>query len=354
MGWGPLDCTNDANFLDIQADSYVTPFYNESNGIALRNDPDPKQPYEIPHTNNKFFVMPAVADLKQVHDYLENDPRGQSLLKQKPALATFLDGMENQTFNVLSVYGYKVQEGEIHEADCFPSNILQIITAARYAQLNASFQKRALIIPVFYDYQKESDLLMNTIIPGDNWGKYEKPGVENAREVLRKLGLRSPQVFSIANISDPSTIQRIQKLQPGQILLLSLGSLPKVVFDGLYTHTGINIWPQIREGAGSFNSLVLTGRPHVRCGNSWDIGYDQMKDSVLKKQFENFYEMSCKGPKAWQDRSSIYKELGQFFIDANDPNSSLSNYFKFLKEEALQLQNDRVYLAVDDIMKRIN
>lgn len=355
-GMDELDCWNEANLLDVQVHASVSPFYKETNLLRVRNDPDHK-PYPQEGSENKFFVMP-VSDLNQAKDYLNNDPRGQALLKQKPALATFIDGMEKQTFNTLPVYGWTVQLGVHDEEDIygyFPGNILQIIAGARYAQLNGSANfRKPLIIPVFYNYEKEATQLLK-LVHSENWGEYEKPGAEQARATIKELNLAD--ALSVASISDPNTIQRIQELKPGKILLLWLGPLPKNVFDGLYNYTNTNVWPQIREGANSFNSLILTGRPHIHCGYGWEIGYDLVADPALKSQLENFYEGNggfCEGMKTWQENSNIYQDLGNLIIEASDPKSSFAMYFQQLKAEALKKENDRIRYALEGVLKIIN
>ncbi len=62
----------------------------------------------------------------------------------------------------------------------------------------------------------------------------------------------------VAGLGEPSTSALLENLHANQILLLSMGPLPKVVFDGLYTHTAENVWPQIREGASTLNDLILS------------------------------------------------------------------------------------------------
>src|SRR3989338_5447333 len=352
--YGPL-CTDSANFfstkLFIEFDPYMgeqslehhegTTFYTYNPSSSGK----PSYPYQG-DSYKKYFVMP-VADLKQAITYLKIDPNGQTLIKERPALKTFIHGMKMHHFNVFPVYGYTVQINS-RCPECFPGNILQIITAARYAQLHGknNFYK-PLIIPVFFDYQKEAEQI-SQIINHNNWGDYETPGSEQARAIINQLSL--PQSFSIADVKDKETIQRIKQLRPGQVLLLSLGTLPKDVFDGLYTYTDSNIWPQIREGANSFNSLILTGRPHFRCLDNWEIGFDLIEDQSLKSHFENFYQKNgiCDGMNTWQANNDIYKTLGEFIIDAANKNSSLSHYFEQLKTEAEKPENDRIYYALEE------
>lgn len=312
-------------------------------------------------SDSTFITMP-VADLTQTKNYLKNDPRGQELLSQKPALKTLIDTIENKTVNVMPVYGYTLQMLGIcsdfykTESDCLfakLSNMLEVIAGARFAQLfDLQHLQKPLIIPVFYNYTKEADGLTQ-LIDGKLWKSITLPEAKPAARMIEALGLRHH--FSTANIDDPSAIRQIQTLKHGQILLLSVGPLPKVVFDGIYTHTGDNVWPQIREGANSFNSLILTGKPHFRCAGSegWEIGFDLVKDARLKNQLQNFYNYQngfCRS-EAWQNtHNSAVINLGKFIMEANNPHSSLSNYFTQLKATALKPENDRIQFALTGVI----
>lgn len=343
---------NFANFMNVKifVDLNNYPSFSTDNYFNFFN----KDTSDHINNNNTYFTMP-VADLAEAKDYLNNDKRGQDLLRKIPALKTFIEGMEKQSFNVMPAYGFtllKTVDGK--DIEDFPGNILQVIAGARYSQLKGRGEFfKPLIIPVFYNYDKEGALLMS-LLSSDNWGAFEKPGAEQARKVIKELSLSDPKVFSFINISDANANKRIEELQAGQILLISMGPLPKIVFDGLYTHTSSNIWPQIREGASSFDSLVLTGRPHFRCRDDiWEIGFELVKDQNLKSQLEKFYGNFCRGMNTWNNQSSAYQTLGDLIIESQDKNSLFSRYFQDLKNEAQKPEHDRIFLSLEFAMQQI-
>ena len=149
-----------------------------------------------------------------------------------------------------------------------------------------------------------------------------------------------------------------------------------MVFDGLYTHTDSNIWPQVREGAGSFSTLILTGRPHFECGDAmsfytpynWTAGFDLIADEKLKTAMQTFYDAKngycgCTYDKHDPSKTNCliswgkytnYQQFGQFVLAANDPSSPLSLYFQALKADALKPENDRIRYALEGVMDVLN
>lgn len=345
------DFTNTNVFVKLQ------PWYGYDNDDVLFIHNDPKYKPVIPQ--GKYVIVPT-ADLTETKEYLQSDPSAQELLKQKPALMTLINGLEKQNFNFLSAYGWTLQASR-EDGIYFPDNILQVLAGARYAQLNGPAElHKGLIVSVFYNYEDDETQLIQ-LINSNNWGKYEHPGAEQVRKVIKELGLSDPKVFSVASISDAKTINRIQSLQPGQILLLSMGQLPKIVFDGLFTHIGTNIWPQIREGQSSLNGLLIDGRPHFRCSQAsiWEPGFSLVSEPSLKTRLENFYNKNDSGKGfckigAWEGDGNIYQTVGELIIEANNLNSPFSRYFQDIKSDAAKPENDRINRGLEEAIKIIN
>ncbi len=312
--------------------------------------------------NSKSYLPSPAEDITAVQQELKQNP---ALFANKPALNSFIENMKNKKFDVLPAYGYTLKlvlnsVGGFY----YKENMLEIITGARYAQQNAPlpWRNRPLVIAVFFNYEAEASEL-NELIHSDVWDslpweKYEEAGLHSMHNTIKQLGLDQPGIFSVASISDNKTVDILNTLQPGQILLLSMGSYPKSIFEGLYTYTDTNIYPPIREGESSFSSLILTGHPHFRCGEvninnglAWEIGLDSITDPILKSELTNFYSEQngfCKG--AWLNNSNLYQTFGKLIIEAHDPNSSFSLYFKNLKNAAEKIENNRVYVALQELI----
>lgn len=356
-----------ANFGNVKLFLQLSPWFTSQSDPNHGGDDDSIYSYDRAEvktlsSKGKYLIYPY-ADFNQAKNYLAQDPNGQAFLSKKPALKTLFDGIDKETFNILPIYAKTIKSDPFDESDDhYLFNMLQIITGARYAQLYGPRDyNKPLVILVLYDYKKEADELMQ-LIQSDTWGKYEKPGAEQARAIIKKLGLNLPDVFSTSTISDADAIKKIEQLQPGQILLLAMEPLPSIVFDGLYTHVGNNIWPQIREGQNTLNNLFLTGKPHFRCRDlgGFEPGLDLIADPSLKMQLKGFYRTDynerpgfCAGLETWQQNSEIYQTLGQLIIDAKNSNSNFSRYFQDLKRDATKPENDRIRNGLDEVRKII-
>jgi hypothetical protein len=377
-GPNPLDSPAEANSkAEISFSSYFDPrgeMHNKTNISLLRdkNYADHQQ-----NSGNKFFIFP-VPTYEQAHDYLFNNPMGQTILAKKPGFIPFLNGLDGKKFNVMFVYGrtlrFTNKNDELYGSPS-PSNILQVIAGVRYAQLHGGEQfNKPLIIAIFYDYQALSNQLLD-LLKQDQWGDYEQPDADIARQALRELKISS--ALSTADLNDAASIDQINNLQPGQILLLSMGPLPKIVFDGLYNHTASNIWPQVYEGAATFSALNFTGRPRFECADtpflhggdnrnapSWTLGFDQIQNGELKQRMQSFYSLTqgfCGSTRIesndnfiapWKART--HEALGRFIIEAMDEHSAFSEYFSDVKKYVLNPESDRIRYALEEIIAQLD
>lgn len=364
-----LICQNNANFLNskmfYQFSNWPMPLFSDlylDDQYQMLNDAAPTSV----KNDQTYFVTPT-ATLDQVIDYLEHDPQGILIADKIPALKYFATAAQQQEFDVMPIYGHGIQPDSNWASTM--RNLLSIIAGARYAQLNgpASLSEKPLIIAAFYDYHDEEKVL-NQIIKEDNFdavmhskfGNWSEQEVNQAREMIKQLGLNN--VVTTTNLTDPDALAILQNLKPGQILILGTGPLPKIVFDGIFTYAGPNAWPQVREGASSASSLLLTGKPHFRCGvgnpvanegGEWEMKIDYLNtDKLLIDQLTDFYGNS--GFCTATNVATIYKKLGDLLIQAHDENSSFSQYFKSIKADASKTENNRVYQDLLTVIKVFN
>jgi hypothetical protein len=335
--------------------------YPERDGVFTEKNPG------IVHVSppGKFWVYP-VSTLEDAKKYLREDTHGKALLTKIPALQTLIDGIDNKSFNMVSVYGFTFQSGtrDDDNENFYPSNIMQVITAVRYAQLNGTdAMHKPVIIAVYYDFSREVQEI-NEFIHTSNWGKSENAKSVMMRGAINKLELNKNNVFLTASLADSATSKLIQSLKPGQVLLLSLGPLPKTVFDGLYGHTGDNIWPQFREGENSLSLLIQQSSPNFRCNDEvygsledtkWEPGLSYIKDAALKARLQQFYSVDgfC-APDSWTKFPEFYSVIGQFIMEANSPDSAFSQSFVDLHNDSIKPENDRIYRSLQEALKALN
>ncbi len=317
---------------------------------------------------NTYFNVPQTT-LAMAKRYLSQDANGKNFLLKNPALLDLMSVIENQTVNIMSIYGLTIQNGG--QGGDFIYDVMEFITAAHYAQLTGSEKfHHPLIIPVFYDYTEECKILTE-VIKKDDWSHVrstETPDTRKAilQKVIKDLNLST--TFSTANLSDPDLSQKIHHLSPYEILLVSMGPLPKVVFDGVYTYTNDNIWPQVREGESSLNSLLVTGKPNIRCSWSlWELPWDNwITDNDLKNRLHKLFGflnnangyaeggLICRGNQSWESNPDLYKDLARLILDASNPDSAYSKYFQRLKIEASKPENDRINRALTEALQHTN
>ena len=360
-------CRNVAKLLNVDVYASLThdPHHKHYQGTMFQRgdqifltDDDKSYLVTKPDT---FFTTPAIT-FEQAKHAIFNDP---GIMVKKPAIMELINGIEEENFNLLPIYGRTINEFYRGNNDAL-ANILQIITGARHAQIQINNQSTTspplpLIIAVFHDYKEKNKIIDDFIFHPKT--EQQEEWVNNIRKAITDMGIDQPEIFLTADIGDESTQHTIRILKPNQVLLLSMGSFPKKIFDGLYTYTNNNIWPQIREGYSSLSSLYLTHKPHFRCGNfqmgsNWDVGFDYLADDpALELRMKQFYQTTdgfCCGTKTWQHRPELYKELSQFIQEATSTDSAFSQYFKRLGEAASSPTKDRIIDVLETVVKYVN
>jgi hypothetical protein len=253
---------------------------------------------------------------------------GRELLASLPALATLISAYQNESIKIMPCYGQPLLSFNS------PLNLIAMVAGARYAQLRSDN-----VDPVIVTFLHElDDIAIQEIILTLEWAR----SVSVRREMLN-LNLRS--VLTIASLSDRNAEEKILNVKRGQILLLATGPLPQIMFNTLYAYSGPNVLLQVREGPSSFIRLLPTGRPNFRCGGMWELGFDDANDEKLKNHLINAGDVCGQKDEAWEV-IDVPAVIGEYILDAQNPNSSLSLYFKNLSRKALDPNNDRILSGI--------
>jgi hypothetical protein len=339
-------------FLAIESRNMAGYMEGLDNKIVLTN-PDETV---IQQGTGKKFIRAAYPSLDEVRGYLEQSARGQRTLVRNPALPMFMDYMEKKKVNVMNLYGYTIAFQHDHN----PSNIFQILLGARQAQLSnvATFQK-PLVLAVYYNYTHEINYLHDAIFR-NHWAKsssqidnpwsfdstnHDEAGLKKLQQLIHDMGLRDN--FFTGHLYEHDVMQRISALQERQIFVLSMGSLPHPVMNGLFPYP--TDFPPVREGANSLNLLAQTGLAHVRCMNSWEVGYE-LAEPELKTWLSSFYNKFCSSGnrhyKEWPEDYNVVSMLSTLIINAKNATSAVAKYFKRIQAEAVQ-PKDRIYIGFE-------
>lgn len=357
---------NFANVLNVDSFVLFSPYYNIDDmcntKIYLRNH---KKPVMQDKSCQKMLITP-IASFSDASDYLFHSQQGQDILRTYPGLKSLIKSIDNKSINFQSLYGWTLRES--------PSNLLNIILGASYAQMyGGDHLKKPLIMGAFFDLQYNNlflekhdilvtneDVLLNLIFK-NCWSDYNHfPGADRVKRAIKNLDLRNR--LKIINNLNEETQKIIDNLQPNEILLVTLPSLPKKIFDGLYTHHESNILPPVREGASSLTSLLsVTGKPHIHCRSlsDWEINLNDA-DAQLRSRLEKLNNVICRefygfplSFQSWND-DNLSELVGNYIIDAMNPNSELAKYFVKLKQEALHSDNDRITSDLNSALDLLN
>jgi len=261
---------------------------------------------------------PSYADAK---NFLANDSVGQDFAKNQPALMKLIELADSQAINLWPAYGRSIKNTRAFS---------QLIVGARYAQeKGGEIFNRPLVLAHFSTMSEKikTDLLA----------------------AKSDLG-----VVRIIDLADADAEQRMAELTSGDILIVNLGKLPNIVFDGLFAQTGPNIWPRVREGASSLLATLLTGLPHIHYAVSenmfgaWDINLAAAPLELQKRLKTLQSALTECGYESCPDYSlaEVKNILGSFIIDAQNPESDVANFFRKIKADALLPENDRYAIGL--------
>jgi hypothetical protein len=341
--------TNYANFLNVKTFVMLAPYYRYNDmhvdtRIYLRNNP---VVYIQEGSRNQMLITP-IATLQETKKYLKNDPQGRKYKRNNPALSILIKKTKQEEINLQPIYGRSIRENI--------RNFINVILAARYAQLNGSPKMhKPLVIAAFFEINPAMSIQLAGLLSDKSF--QTELGAEWGNEVRHTIqDLQLVNHLQIAKLSNPATKNIMLQLKENEILLLYMGKIPKIIFDGLFTQTGSNIWPVVREGASSLTGILPTGKPHIHCQQpgsetvvTWDIDLD-LATPALRKRLEEVNSAICPSSEdinlgRERKTAEITRVVGEYIIEALRPNSEISIFFRELKQQALNQSNDRIASA---------
>jgi len=122
----------------------------------------------------------------------------------------------------------------------------------------------------------------------------------------------------------------------------------------------------VHEGAGTYTSLMTTGRPHLHCStthntsnesgddlykNYWPINLELANDK-LRDRLLAIDKTIC--DKTFSDNwptVPVHQVIGEYIIDASNSHSDLSIFFERLKQNAFLPENDRIRFGLFEAMQ---
>jgi hypothetical protein len=359
--WASIHHNNYADFFRVKSFIRFSPYYNVdeicNTEIYFSGQ---KAPLIQAGSCAKLLITP-IASFYEAAAYLATTPAGKAFSKQYPHLKTLMRYIESGNINFQPLYGWTLRDS--------PANLFNFILGARFAQrYGGDVFKKPLVLGAFFDLKQSTILLkkLNTssnnlaalqFLLGPSWDLYEEePGAKEAKKAAEELRLKDALQF--AELKEATLALQLAQLGPDKILLLSFPTLPKIIFDGLFTHAAPNVLSPVREGASSFTSLIVTrGRPHIHCRSAmdWEINLNLAPVDLAQDLFI-FNKIICPCPyfeslnfANWQ-HYPIHQWIGSYLVSAEMPQSPLSSYFRQLQKEALKPGNDRI---VEDLSETV-
>lgn len=316
---------------------------------------------EIQH-DNSYLRLPH-ASFKDAMEFLETDPTGIRFSTEKPGLKLLIDKMKEGDINFQSIYGrtlFYVRPDVPNSGKNAASinNLLQTIMVTRSAQLTGpkSFGNKPIVMMFFHEAPYD---IKDIIHPNSQlWKDFEKEDrrvgsrdashVKQAREKLSELDLND-STFNVIDLKDENAVAQLQQLKPRTITLVITGKMPQTLFEGLFTHTARYTLPPVTEGAKNINNLLAEGKLFFVCNErgSWQLGNRQIEDQALGILMSTMYGPNgfCTGPRNWENQNLI-ASMGKLIIESLKKSSPCADFYKKLKEDAENPNNDRALNAL--------
>ena len=355
----PLARINFANFLQTDIFIKFSPYHGDK-GVGYKYHLDTRfhlkdNPVVVVQQNSRYKVLrPPIANLEQAKQYLINEPKGQKLLTEKPALTDLIDAVENKKINFVPAYGVPL----LMPPDL--PNLLNVIVGAAYAQKNGPEKlHKPLIIASFFHMQPMVKATLDKIFIENNWEAFgEHASTLEFKALVQELDLIG-KVITV-DLTDKTAGEKIRQLEPGKLLALFMGRLPKLMFDALFTNNLV----AVLEGASALTNVLATDSAYLHCGNSekWNT-YIHLASKELQQRLTRLNEILCDQepvsgqvefkalPKRenWQPREAV-ELVGKIIIALQNPKSPESRFFQRVQKYAANPANQRIEISLQTAM----
>ena|SRR5579862_3528893 len=293
----------------------------------------------------QFFITPTET-LDDAFSFIETSKTFKG--SNYPSLKRFMLGLSAQEFHTIPIHGWPVQLLEKNpnmntngHQDYFPGKILHYICGAAQALADdPTLAKKPLIIPVFYDYEEELEIIKNIIMKND-WGNYKNWQKRHPDAALYLKSLDLKNKFKVANLKDKNAILEMNELQPGEIMLLSTGKQPQTLFNGLYLDAGGTALTHVFEGENTRNALLSSRHKPFLRSEPWNLDNFGLKPN---KQLQKKYDAYDSN----KDFLIQSKWIADFILAAQKNNSEIKEYFDYIYDEALNPENDRIISTIKE------
>jgi len=315
------------------------------------------------------FVMP-ITSLQDAEDYLQTT-QGQHFAAKNPAIRKVGKYLTTTQATLFAAYGSPLR---------LPENMLNLILGIAEAQERLQFTKPAIIFGfsnlLSYPLKSESyidkngqkksrplftlqDWLSKRIHHDDWQDDSEYPNVNLLREEIKRLGLARNLTFIPW---DEKLFYNLRRLNKGQIAIVELPKMPKVLFDAFYITIARRLTQglpglAVREGAGTLNNgLTDAGVPHLRFygkNSRYDIYYPNAP-ALIQAWLEALHQNITLTRESRHKFNYQNHLIADFISKSFDPDSDVSQYFKAYAEYARNPKNQRLAQALEAVVDALN
>ncbi|MDZ4678294.1 MAG: hypothetical protein SGI74_12385 [Oligoflexia bacterium] len=169
--------------------------------------------------------------------------------------------------------------------------------------------------------------------------------VFNSLATLDKIDLKkylrsSPslaQKVKVVDILNAELSIKLKEIKRGEILIVTVGSVTKPVFELLYSESSI---APVVEGRNSMNLMHILGRPYLPSAGWEGYPFSSPSDIAEDARLDLSYSIE------------LGEAIGQFLIEAKLPDSKLNAFFSAMRIDPKNLAKDKLFQALAIINKQ--